>query len=65
MAKLHQNAKRVIMNGNPYIEHTDPVTGKIRFERDVEGELAKLPVNLRLKAAKSTKTRVARRGELA
>ena len=55
MKKLPPNARRVIVNGNPSIEHTDPVTGKIRLERDVETELARMPVNARLQALKSPK----------
>ena len=62
MKKLPENARRVIVNGNPSIEHTDPVTGKIRLERDVETELARMPVNARF--SNKNKTRVAKRGEV-
>lgn len=62
MPKLPPNSKRVIMEGIPFIEHTDPTTGKVRFERDVKASLAKMPVNARLKAAKSTRVRVVKRG---
>jgi hypothetical protein len=61
MRKLPENARRVIVNGNPSIEHTDPVTGKIRLERDVETELARKPVCARYA---KPKTRVAKRGEV-
>jgi hypothetical protein len=53
MTKLPPNAKRVIVNGNPSIEHTNPVTGKIRLERDVETELARLPKNQQIAKRKA------------
>ena len=59
MKKLPPNAKRVIVNGNPSIEHTDPVTGKIRYEPDAETKLARKPV-----CARYAKTRFAKRGEV-
>jgi len=62
MKKLPENARRVIVNGNPAIEHTDPVTGKIRLERDVETELARMPVNARLQALKSPKQKYRKAG---
>ena len=55
MTKLPPNARRVTVNGNPYIAHTDPVTGKIRLEDDYDAILAKMPVNARLQARKSPK----------
>jgi hypothetical protein len=61
MKKLPENARRVIVNGNPSIEHTDPVTGKIRLERDVETELARKPVCARYA---KPKTRFTKRGEV-
>jgi hypothetical protein len=63
MKKLPPNAKRVILNGNPYIAHEDPVTKKIRLEDDYGAKLAKMPVNARLQALKSNKTRVVSRGK--
>lgn len=64
MTKLPPNAKRVIVNGNPYIAHEDPVTGKIRLEDDYGARLAKMPVNARMKAIKSKKVRLAKRGKI-
>ena len=64
MKKLPPNAKRVIVNGNPYIEHTDPTTGKIRLEDDYGTKLAKLPVNQQIARRRSPKTRFAKRGEI-
>jgi hypothetical protein len=61
MKKLPPNAKRVIVNGNPYIAHEDPVTKKIRLEDDYATALARKPVCSRY--AKN-KTRVAKRGEV-
>lgn len=64
MRKLPPNARRVTVNGNPYIAHTDPVTGKIRLEDDYDAILAKMPVNQRIAMRKSKKARVAKRGEV-
>jgi hypothetical protein len=61
MKNLPPNAKRVILNGNPYIAHEDPVTKKIRLEDDYGAALARKPVCARY--AKN-KTRVAKRGEV-
>ena len=63
MKKPPPNAKRVVINGNPSIAHYDDKGRIIRLERDVETELARLPVNQRLAARKSKKMRVAKRGE--
>ena len=63
MKKLPPNAKRVIINGNPAIAYEDEEGNIIRVERDIETELARLPVNQRLAARKSKKMRVAKRGE--
>ena len=64
MKKLPENARRVIVNGNPSIEHTDPVTGKIRLERDVETELARLPKNQQLAKRKSPPQKWRKAGEV-
>lgn len=61
MTKLPPNAKRVTINGNPYIAHEDPVTGKIRLEDDYAAIQARKPVNARY--AKK-KTRFAKPGEV-
>lgn len=61
MSKLPPNATRVTLNGNPYIAHTDPVTGKVRLEDDYGAKLAKMPVNARLA---KPKTRFAKPGEV-
>ena len=63
MKKLPPNAKRVVINGNPAIAYEDDKGRIIRLERDVETELARLPVNKQIAARKSKKMRVAKRGE--
>jgi hypothetical protein len=63
MSKLPPNAKRVIINGNPSIAYEDEAGRIIRVERDVETELARMPVNARLQVLKSNKIRVARKGQ--
>jgi hypothetical protein len=55
MTKLPPNAKRVILNGNPSIAYEDEAGRIIRVERDLETELARMPVNARLQALKSPK----------
>jgi hypothetical protein len=60
MSKLPPGAARVILNGNPYIAHEDPVTKKIRLEDDYGAALARKPVCARY--AKN-KTRVVSRGK--
>ena len=62
MTKLPPNAKRVTINGNPYIAHEDGEGNILRLEDDYGTRLAKMPVNARLKAIKSKKQRVVRRG---
>jgi len=61
MTKLPPNATRVILNGNPYIAHENPVTKKIRLEDDYAALKARKPVNQRYA---KPKTRVAKPGEV-
>ena len=63
MKKLPSNAKRVIINGNPSIAHYDDKGRIIRLERDVETELARLPVNQRLATRKSPKQKWQKAGK--
>jgi hypothetical protein len=61
MKKLPENARRVIVNGNPSIAYEDEAGNIIRLERDVETELARKPVCARYA---KPKTRVAKPGEV-
>jgi hypothetical protein len=61
MKKLPPNAERVDLDGTPFIKHTDPVSGRVRFQVDHATALARKPVCARY--AKN-KTRVAKRGEV-
>lgn len=61
MTKLPPNAKRVTINGNPYIAHEDVNGNIIRLEDDYAAIQARKPVNARY--AKK-KTRFAKRGEI-
>ena len=55
MKKLPPNAKRVVINGNPSIAYYDDKGRIIKLERDVEAEIAKLPLNRQIAARKSPK----------
>ncbi len=57
MTKLPPNAKRVIVNGNPYIAHEDDKGRIIRLEDDYDARLARLPVNQRIAARKTAETK--------
>ncbi len=62
MKRLPPNAKRVIVNGNPYIAYEDDKGRIIRLEDDYEASLLRKPVNARY--ANPNKMRVAKRGEV-
>lgn len=64
MKKLPPNAKRVIVNGNPSIAYEDDKGRIIRLERDIETELARMPVNQQIARRRSPKTRFAKPGEV-
>ena len=64
MKKLPPNAKRVVINGNPAIAYEDEEGNIIRVERDIETELARLPVNQRLAARKSPKQKWQKAGKV-
>jgi len=57
MKKLPPNARRVIVNGNPSIAYEDDKGRIIRLERDIEAELARMPVNQQIARRRSPKTK--------